>query len=40
MATALALSLIASLILVVICSFDRSSPTILEPPDTRKTIGI
>ena len=39
-ASALALSLIASLTLVVICSLERSSPIILEPPDTRKTIGI
>ena len=29
----------ASLMLTVICSFDKSSPIILEPPDTLKTIG-
>src|SRR5206468_12534709 len=35
-----ALSLIASSIDVVIVSFERSSPKILVPPDTRSTIGI
>ena len=40
MATALAFKRIASLTLVVISSFDKSSPTILVPPDTRKTIGV
>ena len=39
-ANAEALSRIASLILTVISSFDKSVPIILEPPDTRKTIGI
>ena len=39
MASALAFSLIASLILTVISSRDKSSPIILEPPDTRKIIG-
>jgi hypothetical protein len=39
MASALALSLMASLMLTVISSFDRSSPIMLEPPDTRNTIG-
>ena len=38
-ATALAFSLIASFTLVVISSFDRSSPIMLGPPDTRNTIG-
>ena len=39
-ATADAFNLIASLRLVVISSLERSSPTILGPPDTRNTIGI
>ncbi len=34
-----ALSLIASSIDVVIVSFERSSPNMLVPPETRKTIG-
>ena len=37
--TAVALILIASLMLVVISSFDKSSPMMLEPPETRRTIG-
>ena len=39
-ATALTLSLTASLILVIISSSERSSPITLGPPDTRKTIGV
>ncbi len=38
-ASALALILTASFTLVVISSFERSSPIMLEPPDTRSTIG-
>ena len=34
-----AFSLIASSIETVIVSFDRSSPTMLVPPETRSTIG-
>ena len=34
-----ALSRIASFMLTVISSLDKSSPIILEPPDTLKTIG-
>ena len=39
-ATALAFSRTASLTLVVISSLERSSPIMLVPPETRKTIGI
>src|SRR5574338_1157598 len=38
-ASAVALILIASFTLVVIFSLERSSPIILEPPETRSTIG-
>ena len=38
-ASALALSRTASFTLVTISSCERSSPIILLPPDTRKTIG-
>src|SRR5574338_1020559 len=38
-ASAVALILIASFTLVVICSLDKSSPIILEPPETLNTIG-
>jgi len=37
--TAVALILIASLMLVVISSLERSSPMMLAPPDTLSTIG-
>ena len=39
-ATALAFNRIASFMVTVICSWDRSSPIMLEPPETRKTIGV
>ena len=38
-ATALAFNRIASFMLVVISSLERSSPIILGPPETRNTIG-
>ena len=38
-AIALTLSRIASSMVTVISSWDKSSPIMLAPPDTRKTIG-
>ena len=39
-ATALAFRRIASSIETVMSSWDKSSPIIVDPPDTRKTIGV